>query len=1096
MPTSHHSRPGLAHRLLAAATTAALVAAGAIAGIPAAHADAADPPSPAPVLQRSDDHVTADNLPTVQIDDGYVWAQTTIGTTVYAAGQFTNTRPAGAAAGTSLTPRSNILAYNITTGDLITAFAPTVNGVIKAVAASPDGKRIYIGGTFDTVNGQNRWGFAVLDATTGKLVPGISPAIGGSGVYAITATAGTVYVGGLFTQANGVARTNLAAFDTDDGALLAWAPTTDRQVDAMVMEPGTGKVVVGGRFYSVNSTVQRGLANLDPQTGAINTSWQAPNTVQNGWNSGSNAGSAGIFGLGTDKSGVYGTGWVFSNVTAGNLEGVFAADSGTGKIRWVSDCHGDHYGVYSTGSVVYTADHTHQCETVNMWPNSNPQINRYVESYTADARGTLTKSSTAGSTYKDWSGTPSPSAYDWFPDFTVGTTSGLGQAALSVTGAAGYVSVGGEFGSVNNGPGQGLTRFSTKPPSGPKQGPRVRTADWTPTASSGNPGTAHITIPANWDRDDQNLTYTLNRKGSSEPVASTTVASQWWNLPTVGLTDTTAQPGSSQTYTVRATDGDGNSVVSSPVTVPVAAGVASTYANAVLQDGPSLYYRLGGSTVDLAGSNKPVYGNGVTRTTPGGVDESGSAGSTFSGTSSGVVSSTSTAPAPAPRSEEAWFRTTTRKGGALLGYGSSQTGSSSSHDRQIYMTNAGKLVFGVYPGSVQTITTPKAYNDGSWHHVVAIVGPDGMKLYVDGAQVASKASATGAQSYTGYWRIGGDSLSGSWPSQPSSSYFAGSMSDVAVYPAVLSTQQVRSHYLLGRGQTPPTAAFTSTSDGPAAAFDASSSAAGTGHSISSYSWNWGDGTATGTGRTATHTYAEAGTYTVTLTVTDDRGATDTASHRVTATARDTAAGLASDGFDRTASSGWGTADKGGPWTTLDGSATTARVVDDYGQLALDKGDTRSEVLKQVSTQDVALQTWFSPVDAPATGSSYVGLLARQNAAGDNYRIFAWLRGDGTAWLVTQHGGNVLNTSAVPGITWAAGDSFNLKAQATGSGPTSIRAKLWKSGSTEPSSWQITSTDSTAALQSAGSIGVSAYRASSATAAGTYRFKSFQATAVD
>ena len=98
--------------------------------------------------------------------------------------------------------------------------------------------------------------------------------------------------------------------------------------------------------------------------------------------------------------------------------------------------------------------------------------------------------------------------------------------------------------------------------------------------------------------------------------------------------------------------------------------------------------------------------------------------STFSGTANGLrVVQPDAAAGPNTFTAEAWFKTTTNQGGKILGFGSSSTGSSSNYDRQVYMTNAGQLYFGVYPDGVQTLNThERRYNDGQWHHVVGLAG--------------------------------------------------------------------------------------------------------------------------------------------------------------------------------------------------------------------------------------------------------------------------------------------------------------------------------------------------------------------------------------
>ena len=164
----------------------------------------ADTAPPNPADPKTPVSVSADPLPTVQIN-GVAWTQRVIGNTVYVGGKFTTARPAGSAAGVNTVARSNLLAYDIRTGVLINAWAPTTNGDVLSIVPSPDGSRIYIGGSFTTVNGQIRNRIAALNPTTGALITTFQPKPDAT-VRAIAATNDTVYFGGLLGSVNGIAR--------------------------------------------------------------------------------------------------------------------------------------------------------------------------------------------------------------------------------------------------------------------------------------------------------------------------------------------------------------------------------------------------------------------------------------------------------------------------------------------------------------------------------------------------------------------------------------------------------------------------------------------------------------------------------------------------------------------------------------------------------------------------------------------------------------------------------------------------------------------------------------------------------------------------
>ncbi|PSK66573.1 hypothetical protein B0E53_01452 [Micromonospora sp. MH33] len=251
-----------------------------------AAAGGALPPSPALAVNAAHSTVVGANPAdwTPHALDGTVYRILQIGNRVYLAGSFTKVRNAGQTAQLAM-PR--LLAIDATTGRIDTTFRPVVNGTVKALAASPDGRSLYLGGAFTTVNGVAAPRVARVDAATGARVAGFAPAALNNQVNDMRLVGNRLILGGAFQTVGGVTRRALAALNATTGAADASVnlriegprkttsgATAPVKIEALDVSADGRRLVFVGNFSSVAGVArhQLAVANLT-DTGATLSGW-------------------------------------------------------------------------------------------------------------------------------------------------------------------------------------------------------------------------------------------------------------------------------------------------------------------------------------------------------------------------------------------------------------------------------------------------------------------------------------------------------------------------------------------------------------------------------------------------------------------------------------------------------------------------------------------------------------------------------------------------------------------------------------------------------------------------------------------------------
>lgn len=550
--------PGFKRRLSAALALLCAASFGVTGlGVPAVAA--------APTVQP----VTAGPLPTPQVN-GIIFSVEIVGNTVYAGGRFSKARPAGVpAGGAGEVTRNNVLAFNLTTGQLL-PWAPAVTGTqytspnnpgpfcrsaggtnqwicdtVFRIKASPSGDRIYIGGDFDRVSGQRRTKLAAFDTASGNLVGNFNPTVS-SRVRAIAVTDDRVYFGGAFATVNGTARSRLAAL-SPTGAVQSWAPAADGEVFSMAAMPSANKVLVGGAFNRMNNVARRGLMMVDATNGGNSTlAWRDP------------SGAGTYTDIVTDGSTAYFGAYDFKGRNP-RFEGRAAADVATGNTVWEDGCYGDTQSVAVANGVVYGASHTHDCRAVGELPEQSPRNYWRLTAQGAAPSGTASINRNHVSR-----GEPISTILPWLPYTNSGPSNSYWKnGTWAVDANSQYVVVGGEFTTVNSTlQQQGLTRFAARGVPG-----AVNTAPQTPfrapSVSRDVLGNVNVSWTGTWDRQNWELRYELMRRGTAEPIHTVTEESRSWDLPIMGFRDEDAPNGRVE-YWVRAVNADG-ARISTPV---------------------------------------------------------------------------------------------------------------------------------------------------------------------------------------------------------------------------------------------------------------------------------------------------------------------------------------------------------------------------------------------------------------------------------------------------------------------------------------------------------------------------------------------------
>ncbi len=284
-----------------------------------------------------------------------VWAIEQIDDVVYVGGKFTRVTHEA-----RRFDQPYIAAFDAATGVWIDSWTPAFDGPVYALQASTDGSRLFVGGEFEQVDGNNVKGLVALDPDTGFIdwswrtrVSGGAPAV----VRALDIEGDQLYVGGAFDAVgnNGtqVAASGAARVSVSTGAIdPSWLPVV---IGGGVWDLAPSKVnndvYLTGSFSSIGSEPGTQHVARVNNTGAISGSWRyVPNHDFPEWSQAVETTPSGLVFIGGSQhvlnaydEATMTLRWShFTNPSGGDYQAI-EFDESTGRVYASCHCFNQHY---------------------------------------------------------------------------------------------------------------------------------------------------------------------------------------------------------------------------------------------------------------------------------------------------------------------------------------------------------------------------------------------------------------------------------------------------------------------------------------------------------------------------------------------------------------------------------------------------------------------------------------------------------------------------------------------------------------------------------------------------------------------------------